>query len=275
MKENDENRFPPIINIIGSPVTALPFKDQVHIILEWALKGYSRYVCVANTHMLVEAYKNKNFCNILNNADLITPDGMPLVWMMKLLGLKTQDRVAGIDILTSICQQAQAQKIPIFFVGSQSKILNLIRKRLALEFPNLKIAGMEPLPFVENVPAVDDELIQNIDNSRAKIVLVSLGCPKQEYWMARHKHRINAVMIGLGGAFPVYAGIQRRAPYIFRASGLEWLYRLLQEPGRLYKRYATTIPTFICLAAKQLRNKVKNIPSENTDLECDHYQILP
>ena len=189
---------------------------------------------------------------MLKSADLVTPDGMPLVWMMHLLGARTQDRVAGLDILSALCQAASYRDSSIFFVGSTSETLNRMRVRLEYDFPKLQIAGMEPLPFRPLTPIEDDALITKINQSRAGLVMVSLGCLKQERWMAQHKGKIQAVMIGLGGAFPVYAGIQKRAPLIVRRLGFEWLYRLIQEPRRLWGRYRKTIPLFIWLAVKQL-----------------------
>ncbi len=242
----------PTIDIIESPITALPCDAQVEVMLEWAQEHSSRVVCVANTHMLVEAHSSREFMGVLRGADLVTPDGMPLVWMMKLLGVNNQNRVAGMDIFLALCQEASRRNLNVFFVGSQSEILNRIRTHLEQDFPNLCIAGMEPLPFRPITPQEDDSLIQKIHASGASIVLVSLGCPKQEIWMSRHKGRIKGVMIGLGGVFPVYAGIQKRAPQWAREYGLEWLYRLLQEPRRLWKRYQSTIPPFIYLAVRQL-----------------------
>jgi N-acetylglucosaminyldiphosphoundecaprenol N-acetyl-beta-D-mannosaminyltransferase len=261
----------PVMNVTGIPITALPLNKQICTILEWAANRSSRFVCVANTHMLVEADREARFWQVLQSADLVTPDGMPLVWMMKLLGVATQDRVAGMDIFISLCQEAPVQNIPVFFVGSQAEVLDSIRKRLSIEFPNLMIAGMEPLPFGKKALEEDVALIQRINSSGAKIVFVCLGCPKQEYWMAKHRYKIQAVMIGLGGVFPIYAGIHRHAPQFFRVSGLEWLYRLLQEPKRLWKRYATTIPVFIWLAFKQLLHEFKQLSLRKANASLKSY----
>jgi N-acetylglucosaminyldiphosphoundecaprenol N-acetyl-beta-D-mannosaminyltransferase len=240
------------VDVIGSPVTALSFQEQIDIILQWASASKSSFVCVANTHMLIEAHRVFAFWTILQAADLITPDGMPLVWMLKLLGVRRPDRVAGMDILLALCQQAPRHNVPVFFVGSQSNILDRMKEKLKQNFPDLKVAGMKPLPFAQTAPSEDEALIKQINDSGAKVVFVSLGCPKQEYWMASHKHKINAVMIGLGGVFPIYAGIHKYAPKLFRDFGLEWLYRLYREPRRLWKRYASTIPIFVWLATKQI-----------------------
>lgn len=240
------------LEVIDSPVSALLFESQINLILEWATSRVSKIVCVANTHMLVEAYWHPAFASVLKSADLVTPDGMPLVWMLKLLGARSQNRVAGLDILLSLCKLAPHRDVSIFFLGSEPQVLEKIRERLRQEFPNLKIAGMEPLPFRPLTRGEDEAIIEKIHNSGAGIVFVALGCPKQEYWMQQHKTKIQAVTIGLGGAFPVYAGNQKRAPHWLRFAGGEWLYRLMQEPLRLVNRYGKTIPVFILLALKQL-----------------------
>lgn len=241
-----------VINVIGSPVTAAPFNDQIEMMLTWASSHESKVVCVANVHMLTEAYWHPEFAAVLKSADIVTPDGMPLVWMMRLMGARDQNRVAGMDILLSLCKLASQRNISIFFLGSEATILEKMRTKLEHEFSDLQIAGMEPLPFRPLTPAEDDAIIQKIHESGAGLVLVSLGCPKQEYWMNQHKDKIQAVMIGLGGVFPVLAGIQKRAPLWMRNAGLEWFYRLIQEPRRLWSRYINTIPPFIWLALKQL-----------------------
>jgi N-acetylglucosaminyldiphosphoundecaprenol N-acetyl-beta-D-mannosaminyltransferase len=242
----------PQVQVVESPITALPFDSQMQVILSWAKERTSKFVCVANTHMLVEAHQSPRFKDVLYLADLVTPDGMPLVWMMKLLGVHNQNRVAGIDIFETLCKESSLQSLSIFFVGSQGDILNRIRLRLAEEFPDLRIAGMESMPFRPLTRQDDESILKKIKASGASIVFVSLGCPKQERWMAQHRGRLPAVMIGLGGVFPVYAGIQKRAPQWAREHGLEWLYRLVQEPRRLWKRYGSTIPLFVFLAARQL-----------------------
>ncbi|WP_299411081.1 WecB/TagA/CpsF family glycosyltransferase [Acaryochloris sp. IP29b_bin.148] len=243
---------PPRLDIIGSQVTAAPFDVLMEVILAWAKRRQSKCICVANTHMLVEAYQRPSFKKVMQKADMVTPDGMPLVWMLKLMGAKKQNRVAGLDLMRALCQRAAEQNISVYFLGSMAPILQRMRKRLLTEFPNLLIADMEPLPFRPLTSAEDRHLIQRINNSGAGVVMIALGCPKQESWMANHKEKINAVMIGLGGAFPVYAGIHRRAPSWVRAMGLEWFYRLIQEPRRLWKRYVSSIPLFVYLALKQI-----------------------
>ncbi|MBD3880182.1 WecB/TagA/CpsF family glycosyltransferase [Phormidium tenue FACHB-886] len=245
---------PPIQSVIGSPVTALSFESQVNLMVDWATHRLSKVVCVANVHMLMEAKARADFADVLAHADIVTPDGMPLVWLMNLTsaGKRRQDRVAGMDILMALCKQATTKGISLFFLGSEAAILDRMRDRLQRDFPGLKIVGMEPLPFRPLTPEEDEAIVQKINQSGAGLVLVSLGCPKQEFWTSQHKGKIQAVMIGLGGVFPVYAGIYKWAPLWVRKMGLEWLYRLIQEPKRLWRRYFATIPPFLYLALKQI-----------------------
>lgn len=249
---NETVKEPPRLDIIGSKVSAAPFNTLVDVIIKWAKNRDSKSVCVANTHMLVEAHQRPSFGNVIQQADMVTPDGMPLVWILRLMGVKNQDRVAGLDLMQALCQRASNEGVSVYFLGSMDIILQRMKERLQEEFPQLDIANMEPLPFRPLTPEEDRVLIQKVNASGAGLVMIALGCPKQECWMAEHKGKIKAVMIGLGGAFPVYAGIHRRASKWVRRMGLEWSYRLYQEPRRLWKRYATSIPRFVYLAVKQL-----------------------
>jgi N-acetylglucosaminyldiphosphoundecaprenol N-acetyl-beta-D-mannosaminyltransferase len=253
---------PPFKNVIGLPVTALPFDGQISLILKWAKSLSSRVVCIANVHMLVEAYRDSEFALVLQNSDLVTPDGMPLVWMLRLMGASQQDRIAGLDVLLALCKQASKEDVSVFFLGSQPSILERMRSKLEKDFRSLKIVGMEPLPFRPLSEDEDRAVVQKLNDSGCGLVFVSLGCPKQEIWMSKHKDQVQAVMIGLGGAFPVYAGIHKRAPQFVRSLGLEWLYRLMQEPRRLWNRYSSTIPIFIWLACKQLVASNRTTPTQ-------------
>jgi N-acetylglucosaminyldiphosphoundecaprenol N-acetyl-beta-D-mannosaminyltransferase len=248
----------PVKYLLNSPITSLPFEEQIFLILKWARLRESKTVCLANVHMLMESYWHQDFAKVLKSADLVTPDGMPLVWMLRKLGAYNQDRVAGMDVFVRLCELSSFSKIGIFFVGSEKAVLEQMKTRLEAEFPHLQIVGMEPLPFRPLTSAEDEALIEKINSSGAGLVFVCLGCPKQEYWMAEHHNKIKAVMLGVGAVFSLYAGMQKRAPFVVRDLGLEWLYRLIQEPYRLWRRYSQTIPPFIWLALKQLRGKIKS-----------------
>lgn len=248
--------------LLNTPITCLPFEEQIMLILRWAKVGESRTVCLANVHMLMEAYWNSSFARVLEESDMVTPDGMPLVWMLKRLGIYNQNRVAGLDVFINLCKLAQECHIGVYFVGSQKDILKKVKSRLEVEYPLLQIAGMESLPYVtiEEITKkdVDINLIDRINRSGAKIAFVCLGCPKQEIWMNQYKNKINAVMIGVGAVFSMYAGLNPRAPYWIQVMGLEWFYRLSQEPQRLWGRYRKTIPPFLYLAVQQLIIPYKN-----------------
>ncbi|MGD1855067.1 MAG: WecB/TagA/CpsF family glycosyltransferase [Leptolyngbyaceae cyanobacterium] len=239
-------------NVIGFPVTAESFETQVDTILAWGRQRLSKAVCVANVHMLVEGKCDKKFARVLHRADMLTPDGMPLVWLTSRLRKRQQDRVAGMDIMLSLCKKAAQQNISVFFLGSTPDVLWNIEQRLKKEYPGLNVVGMESPPFRPLTTQEDQALIQRINNSGAGLVLVSLGCPKQERWMYHHKGCVKAVMVGLGGVFPIFAGEKKWAPVWVQKNGLEWLYRLIQEPRRLWKRYAKTVPLFMLLAFKQM-----------------------
>lgn len=242
----------PSRDLIGIPTCTLSFDEQINLIIIWAKTCQSKMVCVANVHMLIEAWQNSRFANVLKQADLTVPDGMPLVWMLKLMGSKQAERVAGMDIFLATCEQASIAHISIFLVGSTPEILDKIAQRLRLEFPLLKIAGIESPPFMPLGVTVDMNIVHNINSSDAGIVFVALGCPKQELWMAQHREKIQAVTIGIGGVFPVYARVLKQTPMFIQKAGFEWLFRLIQEPQRLWKRYAQTMPIFIFLATIQL-----------------------
>jgi N-acetylglucosaminyldiphosphoundecaprenol N-acetyl-beta-D-mannosaminyltransferase len=221
------------------------FVDQIIDKSRNAVGG--KYVCVANVHMLIEAYKDDDFAQQVRNADIVTPDGMPITWAIRLIhGLK-QDRVAGMDLLPDLLKRAEAEKLPVYFYGGTEEMLEKTATYTAKHYPTLQVAGLYSPPFHSLTTREDQEVIKNINASGAKLVFVVLGCPKQEKWMASMKSRIDATMIGIGGALPVLLGMQKRAPLWMQSSGLEWCYRLVQDPKRLWKRYFVTNSIFLGL----------------------------
>ncbi|BAU66929.1 putative UDP-N-acetyl-D-mannosaminuronic acid transferase [Stanieria sp. NIES-3757] len=269
----------PITYLLNSPVSSLKFEEQMFLIMRWARARESRSVFLANVHMLMEAYWNKDFAAVLKSGDLVSSDGMPLVWMLRKLGIYNQDRIAGMDVFLRLCELAQQSQVKVFFLGSQKKILEKIKQKLEREFPVLQIAGMEDLPFRPLSKQEDEALVEKVNQSQAGLIFVCLGCPKQEIWISQHQNKIQAVMIGVGAVFPVYADIYKRAPSYIRDSGLEWLYRFFQEPRRLWRRYRKTIPPFVYLAIKQLLTQIKsNCPTNikkqyNRELNIQNFKI--
>ncbi len=244
--------------LISFPVSTGSYEEMLHDIVERSNKNMAVSVCIANVHMVVTARQESDFGEVVKRADIVTPDGLPLTWAMRLLlGIK-QERVAGMDLLPDLIRAAETSNIPVYFYGGTDELINITRKYLGVHYPQLTIAGTYSPPFRALTATEEESVTAAINNSGARIVFVVLGCPKQEKWMDTMKNKLSAVMVGVGGALPVLVGLQKRAPLWMQKSGLEWLYRLGQEPKRLFKRYAVTNSLFILLVAKEfVRLKMK------------------
>ncbi|UCF93735.1 MAG: WecB/TagA/CpsF family glycosyltransferase [Desulfobacterales bacterium] len=233
-------------------VDATNYQDATKQVMRWAAAGDSRYVCIANVHMTMEAFDRDRFRRIVNRADLVTPDGMPLVLTLRLLGIKRQTRVYGPTLTLHVCKAAAQQAIPVGLYGGNRETVEKLVPNLKTRFPELQIVYAYSPPFRPLTAEEDAAVVTAILASQAKILFVGLGCPKQEHWMAEHLGRIKAVMIGVGAAFDFHAGTIRQAPdWIMRLS-LEWLYRLLMEPERLWRRYLYNNPRYVFLVGSQL-----------------------
>ena len=236
-------------------VDTTSYRDAAQKIIKWAVNGENRYACMANVHMVMEAYDDATFQNIVNQADLVVPDGMPMVWMLRRLGHLLEDRVYGPTLTLKLLEAASRQCIPVGFYGGAPDVLAQLLKNVQNAYKNIQIAYRYSPPFRELTPEEDKAIVQNIEASQTRILFVGLGCPKQEKWMAAHVDRMQAVMLGVGAAFDFHAGKVRHAPNWFQNKGLEWLYRLLIEPGRLWKRYLKHNPRFAVLGMMELARK--------------------
>ncbi|WP_363080222.1 WecB/TagA/CpsF family glycosyltransferase [Leptolyngbya sp. 'hensonii'] len=241
-----------LVHILGSRVDPTSYADACDLIQSWAEAGASRYVIAANVHVVMTAYGQPHFQEVLNRADLVTPDGMPLVWGLRLLGNKDQSRVYGPDLMLAWCDRAAKLGIPLYLYGSTIATLTKLRHNLEQQFPGLIIAGTHAPPFrpLSEVEEASDR--DRIRASGARVILVGLGCPKQELWMARQQGRLPTVMLGVGAAFSFFSGEVSQAPRWMMGLGLEWLYRFGMEPGRLWQRYLIHNPTFMILFSWQL-----------------------
>ena len=235
--------------VVGTRVDVTNYDDAVGRIMCWAASRSSKYVCVCNVHMIMEAYDDPEFRALVNGADLVTPDGMPVVWGLRLLGHRFATRVYGPDLMSSVCAAAERAHIPIGLYGGEASVLTQLVKNLREAHPALIISYAESPPFgpVET-RSVE---VERIADSGARVLLVALGCPKQERWMAAHAGRINAVMIGVGAAFDFLSGGKPQAPVWMRRAGLEWAFRLITEPRRLWRRYAIHNPRYLALLTRQ------------------------
>lgn len=239
------------VPVLSSLISSGTYQEMVEEVFNLSENKSSSYVCVSNVHMVIEAYNNKEFNHILNQADLATPDGKPLAIAMRLLHKKPQMRVAGMDLLPDLLKESEKRGKSVFFYGGTQNTLDKIEEKARKDYPNLKISGLYSPPFRKLSEQEEKEIIDMINKSKADLLFVSLGCPKAEYWMAKHKDKIHTCMLGVGGAFPVFAGTQKRAPQWMQDYALEWLYRLVLEPKRLWKRYLTTNSQFLYLLASQ------------------------
>jgi N-acetylglucosaminyldiphosphoundecaprenol N-acetyl-beta-D-mannosaminyltransferase len=238
--------------LFKSYISTASYNTYIESILSYAAQRVSSYVCFANAHMLTEANSNPEFNRIVNDADIVTPDGKPISVLIRLrYGIK-QERACGMDMFPEILKQAENKELSVFFYGSTDEVLNKIKEKAKKEFPFLKIAGAYSPPFRQLTSEEDEEVINMINNSEANLVFVSLGCPKQEIWMNQHKGKINSCMLGLGQAFLTYSGYEKRLPKWARNLSLEWAYRFYLEPKRLWKRYFFGNSMFLYLSWKDL-----------------------
>lgn len=238
--------------ILGVFVDALVSEDTATRVIAWAKSRESRSVFLCNAHSVVTAGREPGFADVLAAADLAAPDGMPVAWMLRRLGHSGQPRVDGPGLMLHTCALAAERGVAVFLYGSDDATLAELDRRLREAFPGLVVAGRLAPPFREATPDEDRAAVERINASGAGIAWVALGCPKQERWIAAHKGRIRAVMIGVGAAFDYHAGTLRRAPRWMREAGLEWLHRLWQEPHRLWRRYLVTNTLFVIGALRQL-----------------------
>lgn len=237
--------------IISLQISPYSFQEFIRKIINLGKARLSSYVCVANVHMCIEAYDNPSFANVVNSADLVTPDGMPLAKGVSWLYGKHQDRVAGMDLLPDLLREAEENQLKVYFYGGTDEMQDTTKKFTEKYFPNLDAVGFYSPPFRSLTSEEEISIVQQINDSGANFVFVALGCPKQEKWMHAMKGRIHACMIGIGGALPVMVGVQKRAPKWMQDYSLEWFYRFLQEPKRLFRRYAYTNTKFMYLLLKQ------------------------
>jgi N-acetylglucosaminyldiphosphoundecaprenol N-acetyl-beta-D-mannosaminyltransferase len=240
--ENAQRTCAPILDSI---IDAASWQEVIDTLLQWAKRKESRYVSICNVHSVVTAKQNPVFRRVVNEADMATPDGMPLVWVLRRIGFQRQERINGPDLMWRLCGQVAEKGLSIFLYGSTPETLERLTNNLKISFPQLAIAGVYSPPFRLLSDEDDRKMIDLINCSGAHIVFAGLGCPKQEFWMAAHRGKVRAVMIGVGAAFDYHAGTVTRAPLWMQHSGLEWLFRLMSEPKRLWKRYLVTNSLFL------------------------------
>jgi N-acetylglucosaminyldiphosphoundecaprenol N-acetyl-beta-D-mannosaminyltransferase len=234
------------VNVLGVGVSAITMADALGLIELWIATRARRYVCVTGVHGVIESQRDPSLRDIHNRAGLVTPDGMPLVWVSRWRGHRRVERVYGPDLMLACCQASVPKGYRHFLYGGAPGIADRLAARLQARYPGLTIAGTWSPPFRELTPAEEEVMIDRITRTQPHIVWVGLSTPKQERWMARHVERLGApVLIGVGAAFDFHAGLKRQAPRWMQRSGLEWAFRLGSEPRRLWRRYLTNNPLFV------------------------------
>jgi len=242
----------PRANILGVGVSALNMAMALEIIEGWIERREPHYVCVTGVHGVMESQRDEELRRIHNRAGLVTPDGMPLVWLSRLQSFHHVERVYGPDLMLALCERSVAKGYRHFFYGGAEGVPEQLASVLQKRFPGLQVAGTFSPPFRPLTADEDDRIVQMINAAAPDIVWVGLSTPKQERWMAGHRERLTApVLIGVGAAFDFLTGRKPQAPRWMQRAGLEWLFRLLTEPRRLWRRYLINNPLFVALVVLQ------------------------
>ena len=252
--EGNSASLPPLQQryVLGQRLDVTYYADATARVVDWARQGKSRYVCLSNVHMVMQGWDSAEFREIINAADLITTDGVPLVWCLRSLGVPAAVRVYGPDLTLHVCAAAAQQQLPIGLYGGTAQSLKEFAAYLQSRFPAIEIACSIAPPFRPLTVAEDVAYTKQLAESGARILFVGIGCPKQEIWMSEHRGRLDMPMLGVGAAFDFHAGRVKQAPAWLQAIGLEWLFRLLMEPRRLWRRYAWHNPRFVLFFIGQL-----------------------
>jgi len=245
------------VNILGTGFSRINMENTLKIIEKLITNGRKSQVCVTNAYSLVLMQKDKEFEDITNSASLVVADGKLLVWISRLYGEPIPERVAGPDLVYEFCKISAKEGYKLFFLGSDFITLKKMVENLKKVFLHLRIAGVYSPPFKKRFSERENEkIVVSINKVKPDVLLVGLGAPKQEKWIWKNKDELQvSVLVGVGAAFDFLAGTVRRAPKWMQKCGLEWLFRLCQEPGRLWKRYLIGNAIFLWLVAKELIKK--------------------
>lgn len=235
----------PTCNIMGVNIAAINMQWLIDFTKKYIKELSGDYLCVSNVHTTVMSYDNADYCTVQNGGIMAIPDGGPLSSVGRKRGFSKMERTTGPDYLKEVLNISAQEGYRHYFYGSTEETLNRLQLVLKKEYPEVEVAGMYSPPFRALTDEEDREIVKLINMSNADFVWIGLGAPKQEYWMAEHQGKINGFMVGVGAAFDYLAGNIERAPMWMQKCNLEWLYRLMQEPKRLFKRYFYTNTKFI------------------------------
>lgn len=234
--------------ILGTKILVTNMAETVDIIEKEIDQLRGKYICVGNVHTTVMAHDDAQYHKVQNSAAFVLPDGKPLSVYSRKHGFPEAERVTGPDLMLELF--ARENGLKHYFYGSTPETLSMLEEKLRAQYPHLQIVGMVSPPFKKLSEEEDAEAVRKINESGADIIWVGLGAPKQENWMYDHMDKVDGVMIGVGAGFDYHAGNIRRAPMWMQRMSLEWLYRLLQDPKRLFKRYLVTNTRYLWLTRK-------------------------
>lgn len=241
------------MRVFGVRVSVTNLSEAVAVVQQSIRDRQRIYICVTDANAALTARRDEKLKDVYGNAALSLPDGMPIVWLSRLLGKSRIERVRGTDFMRAVTEISSQLGFRNFYCGGAPGTAVALSAKLISRYPGLEVAGVMCPPFRELTAQENLEIVERINSARPDVVWVGLGAPKQERWMASNFGRIEApVMIGVGAAFDFLAGTKPEAPKWMQRLGLEWLFRLASEPRRLWRRYAVVVPTFLCLGAKQV-----------------------
>lgn len=237
---------PARVDVLGVGLSAIDIPVAIRTIGQWIDRREPHFVTVSGVHGVMESVRDESLRRIHNRAGLVTPDGMPMVWLARAAGHRQVTRVYGPDLMLETCRVSVERGWKHYFYGGNVGVADELKQALQAKFPGLQVVGTECPPFRPLTADEDADVCRRIADSGADIVWVGLSTPKQERWMDAHVGRIGApVAIGVGAAFDFHTGRVKQAPRWMQRNGLEWLFRLIQEPKRLWKRYLTNNPAFV------------------------------
>jgi len=244
------------ISLLGVNVSRVNPALAVRQICEWIGQKQRTYVCVAPVSTLVDARRDPNYMQVVNAAGMVTPDGMPVVWLARWRGCQDIERTYGPDVLLEVCNKGQDLGLRHFFYGATEETLLKLQQKLVSAYPRMLVVGSYAPPFRAEVCQEEAQVIDRINKSAADIIWVGLGSPKQDFWMHLHRPLLNAsVIVGAGAAFDFCSGAKPQAPRWMRPLGLEWFFRLCCEPWRLWKRYLIGNSLFLIYLIKDYFKK--------------------
>ena len=255
---SDESIFNDRVRVVSLNPNVLNLESAISAIGSLVARGDGGYVCFSTVHMVMESYDDPDFGAKVNAANLIVPDGMPLVWMQRRQGRNEAQRIRANDLMIALCEYAAKNTLTVGFYGGKQEVIDAIKVRAEKDLQDLRIVYAYSPPFRPLTDDEDAEIVNDINAASPDILFMGLGCPKQENWMSAHRNRLKAVMLGVGASFDFYAGNVRECPDWIGRLGLEWLFRLTQEPKRLWRRYLILNPRFMYLAAMQLLKRPKS-----------------